>query len=628
MAASFHSSVYQLLFAVTLSLIVVLLLRRLFARAFGARIAYCMWIIVPLSALAALLPSSGLSIPPPLQLPEFVTVPQISDYSLTASTSVPARSEPSSIPWILILWLGGASTVALVQLVQQRAFVRRLGHLRPLEGGEWVVTSSDIGPAVVGALSPKVVLPADFAERYNAAERRLILEHERMHIARHDPFMNLLVALIRSALWFHPLVHIAAQSFRLDQELACDAAVLKGRSREIATYAQAILKTHIGPLELPAGCRWESHSTKSLKRRISMLKFVTPSRVRRVLGLVAMSTVVTTTSAIAWAAKSPEAVATSAAASEALLISKSDVQVYEMRFRILRDGVEVAQPSANALAGQAATFELKPTEGANGYLIEVVPKALSIPSLPDGEIELAINVSSLDASNVKSSLEQAVVQVRPRQMASLDVAGLHVDAIITAPSADDLKIKAVCGIRDYAEFNAKFAALTRDDPALAERHLSFKFVHAFRAGDFQLAEETASAIIKSARARRDIADLMAAEHNGWTAVRPGVPNPLAPQEGKTPFQIVAEAGIAFRASYSEYLPILKQLADAAAEIQPGENAYMMQGEVAMLAGDVAFAADRVRKALPFVTHPQVRANLEAELAEMRGGAPAANGKSG
>src|SRR5665213_3210218 len=107
------------------------------------------------------------------------------------------------------------------------------------------------GPAVTGFFVPRIVMPADADEIYSAEERALIRAHERTHIDRGDPRTNGFIALAQCLLWFNPLVHVAAREARLDQELACDAAVLTHRSGQKRLYAETLLKTQIGGVATP-----------------------------------------------------------------------------------------------------------------------------------------------------------------------------------------------------------------------------------------------------------------------------------------------------------------------------------------------------------------------------------------
>jgi hypothetical protein len=131
-------------------------------------------------------------------------------------------------------------------------------------------------------MPPRLVLPPDFETRYTEGERELILAHERAHLARGDTFANALAALLRGLFWFHPLVHYAIARFRQDQELACDAAVLRRFPQARRSYAEAMLKTQLAVLGLPVGCHWQS--SHPLKERIAMLKHPIPHPARRALG--------------------------------------------------------------------------------------------------------------------------------------------------------------------------------------------------------------------------------------------------------------------------------------------------------------------------------------------------------
>ena len=83
-------------------------------------------------------------------------------------------------------------------------------------------------PAVLGVFRPKVILPVDFEFRYTRLERLLVFSHERTHLRRGDAVWNAVVALVRCLLWFNPLVHLASNYLREDQEFSSDAAVVAG----------------------------------------------------------------------------------------------------------------------------------------------------------------------------------------------------------------------------------------------------------------------------------------------------------------------------------------------------------------------------------------------------------------
>ncbi|CTP91586.1 TonB family protein [Xanthomonas graminis] len=270
------------------AILLVLALRAPLRRAFGAGIAYAVWAVVPLAMLSVLLPADlRPALPPALALPQvLVGLPQ---GSTDAAGTMSMLGNPVAL-WIAALWLLGAATMAAALWRQQQRYRRSLGRLSPGADGVQYAQHALHGPLVLGAWRPLVVLPMDFARRYPAAQAQLVLAHERMHITRGDTRHNLLLAALRCAYWFNPLLHWAAARFRFDQELACDAAVLARHPASRRSYAEAMLQTQLDAIALPVGCHWQAAQT--LRQRIGMLQRPAVSGWRRRAGIavVAMAT--------------------------------------------------------------------------------------------------------------------------------------------------------------------------------------------------------------------------------------------------------------------------------------------------------------------------------------------------
>jgi TonB-dependent SusC/RagA subfamily outer membrane receptor len=306
--SSIPAATYHLLACVTAALAAVLLLRLPLRSAFGPRIAYVVWALVPLAAIGALLPAPvapSSSVIPKAVLPGGASL-RLSIAQLPLSDAGPVLHRIDMGRWLIVCWIVGCSALILVQWYQQHTFFRRLGKLQHGDPGEWISEVDDVGPVVVGVFSPMIVLPADFHRRYTTQERALVLAHERMHLARRDPVANLAVAAVRSVFWFHPLVHLASRYFRIDQELACDAAVLEGRPHDRSRYAHALLKTQFGGQELAAGCCLASRTASSLKRRIIMLRTPVPGFWRRLLGATVVVLSGMASGSLAWALQTPQ----------------------------------------------------------------------------------------------------------------------------------------------------------------------------------------------------------------------------------------------------------------------------------------------------------------------------------
>jgi len=299
--------------AVTGAVLLVLALRRPLRRAFGARLAYLAWSLVPLALVAALLPrpspGQGLAAELGALHPGVLVTGQADALVVRA----PGAFDGTLLP--VLAWLVGVAAAAWLFARQQRRFVAGLGPLARDVDGHWRGAHVP-GPAVVGALRPRIVLPADFEARHGADEAALVVEHERTHLERGDTRANLVAVALRCLFWFHPLLHLAARCFRLDQELACDAAVVARHPHARRRYAGAMLNVQLAVPGLPVGCHWQS--SQSLKERILMLKRIQPGPGRRKAGLIVIGLLLVTCSYAAWAVRpAPTPAPTVASAPEA-----------------------------------------------------------------------------------------------------------------------------------------------------------------------------------------------------------------------------------------------------------------------------------------------------------------------
>jgi beta-lactamase regulating signal transducer with metallopeptidase domain len=263
--------------AIAAAVIVVIALRLPLMRLFGAQAVYASWLIVPMAASASLLPALR-SVPL-----EQAAVPEVA-----------AMIEGQ--PWLsglaIAAWLAGAVVLALRLTAGQRRFMRKAAR-------------GQAGPAIVGVIDPRLILPADFAERFSPEEQRLIRAHERVHMERDDPRANAVLAAIQCLFWFNPLVHLAASRIRLDQELSCDAAVMARYPAERRRYAQAMLKTTLAEQALPVGCYWPAPAKHPLEARIALLKAPAPTSARQLAGFGLVAAVALLTAAAAWSAQPP-----------------------------------------------------------------------------------------------------------------------------------------------------------------------------------------------------------------------------------------------------------------------------------------------------------------------------------
>ncbi|MBD8898055.1 M56 family metallopeptidase [Rhodanobacter sp. DHG33] len=380
--------------AFTAAVLVVAALRRPARRWFGPERAFQLWLLPPLAMLVSQLPHTTAT---PARLPPLV-------YAITSAVAAPLphAENTGSFDWrigTLLLWLAGTVIVFASAVAVQRRYRRRLRGATPLPTSlRWPVlraADASVGPALVGAWRSRIVLPADFAERYDATEQALILAHESAHARRGDGWWSLFAHALVALLWFHPLAWWALAALRRDQELACDAAVLRECGAQRRSYANAMLKTQSPALALPVGCAWSPRHP--LTERIAMLKQKPVSTLRRRVGGVALSVFAGMAAGVAYAATVPAVVT---------------ADRYSLELSLSFDG----KP-----AQQLKKMCLKPGEYAsiNGVATDVPPWQGRVAMFPaeKGEIEIR---SEIHGGTLDKPVEP-MVRTMPRQNATIEI---------------------------------------------------------------------------------------------------------------------------------------------------------------------------------------------------------------
>lgn len=363
----------EALIASSLLMAFVLLVRKEAQRALGPQLAYWLWA----------LPALRMALPPlPAAWRESASAP-ISAASETVLVLVqpilPAAAPGAApFPWapaIGAAWALGALGFFAWHGFAHASYVRRIisppARHRRLPGGAILVESDEAaGPVAFGVLKRFVAVPGNFAERYDADERRLALAHELGHHARGDLIANWIALAMLAAHWFNPLAWIAYRKFRADQEMANDARVLAAlRPIERHLYGCAIVKA-AQARTVSNACHL--HTIEDLKRRLRMLK--AGRKPRRVLvagaagiaGLTVAGLGVTASGAAAEkihevAATQVEALAKAPPAPPAPA-APAPIKVERKKVVIVRDGKTQTYEGADADAYVAAHPDMAPPE--------------------------------------------------------------------------------------------------------------------------------------------------------------------------------------------------------------------------------------------------------------------------
>jgi TonB family protein len=441
--------------ASTAAIALILLLRKPLRARFGARAAYAVWMLVPLSAAVALLPAPQAPASPPSEM----TIAPAAVQATAFVQSTATRTDP--LPWLAAAWLLGTLFCAALFARQQRRFVRALGNLSPGDERTFLAQTTAGCPALVGAWRPRIVLPADFGHRYDADERRLILAHERAHRARGDAQANALATALRCVYWFNPLFHLAAPRFRFDQELACDASVISRFPQARRPYADAMLKTQLADLGLPAGCHWQS--SHPLKERIAMLKQPLPGRARTAFGLGLVAALVVGGSYAAWAAQpaapadaTPKVVPAKAAIASSAVVTP---RVTDVSYRSL---TRIDYPQSAIAAKAQGVVYIAVKIGADGKVVSAkVNTAMSKAGtdLANAALTAVKNWTfeprKVDGKTVASDTTIAIAfSLDPEKPVEVKTVSDALDAIRVSPPQDDALAQADAPATENVEYRS------------------------------------------------------------------------------------------------------------------------------------------------------------------------------
>jgi len=151
-----------------------------------------------------------------------------------------------------------------------------------------VLVSGDVGPAVVGVIRPRIVIPA-WVTTLAPEQRALVLAHEQEHARARDPLLLAAGALTLVAMPWNAALWYALGRLRLAVEADCDRRVLRTHP-DARAYSSLLVdvteRNLVSTLHLAA----LGESRSQLARRLDLLTARDPRhRTVRVLGAVLLS---------------------------------------------------------------------------------------------------------------------------------------------------------------------------------------------------------------------------------------------------------------------------------------------------------------------------------------------------
>ncbi|WP_084397594.1 M56 family metallopeptidase [Henriciella aquimarina] len=328
------ASSLQTSLAVTVLIALVLMVRKPFARHFGAKAAYALWLVpvarlfmppvAPNVSLFGLLAPAAPERPVSTVREIMVSRHDVASISHTAPPAPAPIAAPEALPlseatsepgllsslltampdMLLPLWAIGTVLMLGLAWYRQAVFHRLIGedsapasetvHATALDIAETlnVRRSFDVrtsllngSPLVTGFLKPVILLPEWFEADYSPREQRDALTHELMHVKRGDLFALQAAQIILAVQWFNPLAHMGIRAFRVDQEAACDADVLRAGTSSAFSYGRTLVKA--ARLAGPADCAFSGANltlAHPIKERLILMQNAAPTFRRRLLG--------------------------------------------------------------------------------------------------------------------------------------------------------------------------------------------------------------------------------------------------------------------------------------------------------------------------------------------------------
>lgn len=144
------------------------------------------------------------------------------------------------------------------------------GQMGGVRGAELLVSDRVVSPIVMGWWRPVVLVPAALWTGLEPKQLEAILLHELAHISRNDFFWNILLTMLESVLYYHPVIWWLSDKLRQERECCCDDSVLYMGGDPLA-YAKALVALEDYQGSAPALALAALGSGGALSRRIQRI---------------------------------------------------------------------------------------------------------------------------------------------------------------------------------------------------------------------------------------------------------------------------------------------------------------------------------------------------------------------
>lgn len=184
-----------------------------------------------------------------------------------------ARPYAASMPVNRVLvdiWCASSLTLVLFLGVSTALFHRRKRRwAAAMLCDVPVLVSATAGPAVVGLLRSRIVVPAWVLQETHA-QQRYVMAHEQAHLRARDPLLVAVALMVLVAMPWNPFLWWQFHRLRCAIEVDCDARVLRAGG-DVGEYCETLIHVGQNQSEFIGAVTAMSESQSFLERRIRIM---------------------------------------------------------------------------------------------------------------------------------------------------------------------------------------------------------------------------------------------------------------------------------------------------------------------------------------------------------------------
>lgn len=175
------------------------------------------------------------------------------------------------------VWMAMSAAILLLFVVTLGCLAsQRAGWRATSLGNVRVLVAPAVGPAVIGVVRPRIVIPA-WSLSLDDGARALMLRHETEHIRAHDPLLLFVAAVLLTIFPWNAGLWIAVRRLRSAIEVDCDRRVLR-RSPEPRAYGMLLITVSAHRGASPPFATALAKRQSLLERRIRDMTAIPPRR--------------------------------------------------------------------------------------------------------------------------------------------------------------------------------------------------------------------------------------------------------------------------------------------------------------------------------------------------------------